>query len=195
VQTIARINASRHNRAFKHFTYDITSKSSSPRRAERNRAGSNRSRSAPAPLSSNYRSNGASRYGDPTPASICRLALIQLPRRQLPRWYTCGRFIASVMPVRLFTSSFSRSFHSISCSVLFTVLSLSLSLLLSTFLLLSHTFYLTAIIVFLFDAADARSFRVPLLTIHSRWRKKVKIVGDCVLLHCANSHDGAGDSL
>lgn len=50
-----------------------------------------------APLSSNYRSNGASLGVDPTPASICRLALIQLPRRQLPRWYTCGRFIASTV--------------------------------------------------------------------------------------------------
>lgn len=50
-----------------------------------------------APLSSNYRSNGASLGVDPTPASICRLALIQLPRRQLPRWCTCGRFIASTV--------------------------------------------------------------------------------------------------
>lgn len=50
-----------------------------------------------APLSSNYRGNGASLGVDPTPASICRLALIQLPRRQLPRWYTCGRFIASTV--------------------------------------------------------------------------------------------------
>lgn len=39
----------------------------------------------------------ASLVVDPTPASICRLALIQLPRRQLPRWYTCGRFIASTV--------------------------------------------------------------------------------------------------
>lgn len=50
-----------------------------------------------APLSSNYRSNGVSLGVDPTPASICRLALIQLPWRQLPRWYTCGRFIASTV--------------------------------------------------------------------------------------------------
>lgn len=63
-----------------------------------------------APLSSNYRSNGASLGVDPTPASICRLALIQLPRRQLPRWYTCGRFIAStVIRVRRALLSFSTS--------------------------------------------------------------------------------------
>lgn len=65
-----------------------------------------------APLSSNYRSNGVSLGVDPTPASICRLALIQLPRRQLPRWYTCGRFIAStVIRVRRSLLSFHLSAH------------------------------------------------------------------------------------
>ena len=84
-----------------------------------------------APLSSNYRSNGASLGVDPTPASICRLALIQLPRRQLPRWYTCGRFIAStVIRVR----------H----SPLFSTLPLSPSLSLSPTLCTPHVHRLLA---------------------------------------------------
>lgn len=105
---------------------------------------------ARAPLSSNYRSNGASRYGDPTPASICRLALIQLPRRQLPRWYTCGRFIASVMPVRLFAPSLSLA-HSFDLPLrlaLYPVLSFSLCPVRFASRLSSFS---------LFVAADARS--------------------------------------
>lgn len=139
-----------------YFTHDITSKSSSstPRRAERSGVAPTAIvPAARAPLSSNYRSNGAARCGDPTPASICRLALIQLPRRQLPRWYTCGRFIASVIPVRLFAPSLSRLFIRC-CVLLFVHLSLSL---LSTFLFLSCAFCLTAIIVLFFVAADAQS--------------------------------------
>lgn len=123
--------------------------------------------------------------------------------------YTCGRFIASVMPVRLFAPSLSSAY---SFDLLFRLafcpspsLPPFLSLPLSTFLFLSC---LTAIIVLLSAAAaaaaDARS-AVPrsAYTIRLRRggggeeekkeRKKI-IVGDCVLLHCANSHDGAGDS-
>lgn len=125
---------------------------------------------ARAPLSSNYRSNGASRHGDPTPTSICRLALIQLPRRQLPRWYTCGRFIASVILVRLLSSSLSFScrlsfFLFVAFSLIVSLVrSFGLFLYLSLYLsLLVVLFFLTAIIVLLFSvAADARSpFRVP----------------------------------
>lgn len=58
-----------------------------------------------------------SRSVDPTPASICRLALIQLPRRQLPRWYTCGRFIASTVIRVQRSSPLSRSLSARSLSV------------------------------------------------------------------------------
>lgn len=102
-----------------------------------------------APLSSNYRSNGASLGVDPTPASICRLALIQLPRRQLPRWYTCGRFIAStVIRVR----------H----SPLFSTLSLSLSFPFPNTVPLTYIAILLPRSIHCFCYASMRySFRVP----------------------------------
>lgn len=139
-----------------------------------------RSFSQRAPLSSNYRSNGASRCGDPTPTSICRLALIQLPRRQLPRWYTCGRFIASVIPVRLLYAPFlslslaSRSlFHA----------SLSIACTSTSRLSFSSTL----------PPRRDRPFRVPCTSPFHDTPRDEKIIGNCVLLHCANSHDGADD--
>lgn len=155
---------------------------------------------ARAPLSSNYRSNGAARRGDPTPTSICRLALIQLLRRQLPRWYTCGRFIASVIPAYVSShplsslcDGFVRSFAP-SSPLLFLFLSFSPSFYISPSP--SRMLHLMAIIVLLaVDARDRRSAFHIYRRAHdrrSRWREK-NDQRCCVLLHCANSHDG--DSL
>lgn len=121
-QKLSRKTVSRHN-VCEHILLGailLPEKKKKPPSRSHREPRQQRSFSQRAPLSSNYRSNGASRCGDPTPTSICRLALIQLPRRQLPRWYTCGRFIASVIPVRLlYAPSLSLSFFHSSVSLLF----------------------------------------------------------------------------